>query len=626
MHHRQVGIDRWLRSSAISRFVELLAGCLRHTTDDSVSFGMGQDLESRPFCTADQCRRNQRSPFTRHDSQRGRGDTLFPFARKAVSLLGFLLVPLSLAMSTTASASDITMPANLQAQAQVIRAERDGYWEKSLVVSFPERRRSLSTFDGIVEARAAVNHSAHPLLWIKVSKEFLNQNGSGGKVYLEHIHQKLADSLKLDKSEIAKMATAADMDNLAVVTKEFGPLTVTVLATAGAKSNAIRTGIDESSYIEGQEADSKPHGTINIMVLTNARLTDGAMARAIVTVTEGKTAALEDLKIPSTYSPAVQATGTGTDSVIIVSGSTGPKATYAGGHSRLGELIGKATYEAVVESLGKQNGFFLPGTKRFAGDKAAITKTPNTIRLGLLHMEAVPGDVAGNRRRIEEGVQEAVAHGADWVITPELAETGYYFFKRIGTDWIEPFPGTWVSTLAAIARDNRIALFVGFAERDPKTAKLYNSVVVIDRQGTIQGTYRKQAVHGSAEAWSTPGAQSKPMSVDGIPVGVLICADAYKPGLAAQYREQGAAILLSPANWPPAGELGPKNYWETRSRETGLPLIAVNRTGKEPELDFSQGQSAVSVEGKRLFSFSSARSRLFYVDWDGKQGFSEITD
>ena len=89
------------------------------------------------------------------------------------------------------------------------------------------------------------------------------------------------------------MATAADMDNLAVVTKEYKPFVVTALVTAGAKTNAIRTGVDEGKNIEGAE----PHGTVNIMILTNARLTDGAMARAIVTVTEAKTAAFEDLKV-----------------------------------------------------------------------------------------------------------------------------------------------------------------------------------------------------------------------------------------------------------------------------------------------------------------------------------------
>ncbi|MEN6621450.1 MAG: adenosylcobinamide amidohydrolase [Smithella sp.] len=256
-------------------------------------------------------------------------------------------------------AADIQVPENLQARAHVIKAERDGLWEKSLVVQFDKKRRTLGTIDGFVEAYAVLNHSAHPLLWQKVSEKFMSQNGRGGKLYTEFMQQKIANDLKLKKNDINKVATAADMDNLAVVTKEFKPLTVTVLATAGARTNAIRTGVDECSYIEGQE----PKGTINIVLLTNVVLTDGAMARAIITVTEAKTAALEDLKVPSSYTKNVQATGTGTDSIIVVSGITGPKATYTGGHSKLGELIGKATYEAIVEALGRQNGFFLPGVK-----------------------------------------------------------------------------------------------------------------------------------------------------------------------------------------------------------------------------------------------------------------------
>jgi len=249
-------------------------------------------------------------------------------------------------------AAEIKLPENLHAQAVVKKGGRDGLWEKTLIVSFKERRRTLATFDGLLDAMAAVNHAAHPLLW---------GNSMGGhqkvaKPYTDQVYEKVAADLKLDKSDIAKMATAADMDNLAVVTLEQKPFTVTILATAGAKTNALRAGVDMSSHVEGEEQ----HGTINIMVLTNARLTDGAMARAIVTVTEGKTAALQDLQVPSSYTKGAQATGTGTDSVIVVSGITGPKASYAGGHSLLGSLIGKATYQAVVEALGKQNGFKLP--------------------------------------------------------------------------------------------------------------------------------------------------------------------------------------------------------------------------------------------------------------------------
>ncbi|MBL8429571.1 MAG: adenosylcobinamide amidohydrolase [Dechloromonas sp.] len=522
-------------------------------------------------------------------------------------------------LSATACASEIDIPANIQAKARVIHGERDGYWENVLLVSFPETRRTLSTSDGLLDARAAMNHAGHPVLWKTLGMRFMGQEGRGGKAYAEHVHGEIARLHRLDKSALARMATAADLDNLAVVTQSHGPLTVTVLATAGAKSNAIRTGVDAGTYIEGHT----PAGTINIMLLTNIRLTDAALARALITVTEGKTAALQDLNVPSTYTKTVQATGTGTDSIIVVSGTQGPQASYTGGHSRIGELIGKASHQAVLEALGKQNGYFLPGSKRFAATAQAPAKAPGALRLALLHLDAKPGDIAGNRARIEAGIQEAVGQGADWIMTPELAETGYNFASRIGTNWIAPFPDAWISTLAAIARDNRVALFVGFAERDAKTGKLHNSVAVINREGAILGAYRKQRVHGGAESWSTPGTGSAPFIVDGISVGLLICADTYKPEPAASYRQQGASILLAPANWPPVDGMGPGDLWERRSAETGLPLIVNNRTGSEPELDFTLGESVVAADGERLFSFSTSQSRLFYVDWDRHQGFSQ---
>ncbi len=264
----------------------------------------------------------------------------------------FLVAGLLLLALPALAAADLALPEPVRASAAVIVGERDGYWEKTLVVDFPQPRRTLSTYDGFVEARAAVNHAAHPRLWIAVGDRFAGRDGRGGKTYIEHMRDATARRLQFARDELSIVATAADMDNLAVVSKDFAPLTVTVLVTAGVKSNAIRTGVDGSGYIEGEE----PAGTINVILLTNARLSDGAMARAIVTVTEAKTAALQDLHVPSTYTPAVEATGTGTDSVIVVSGSDGPRATYTGGHSKLGELIGKATYEAVLAALEKQNG------------------------------------------------------------------------------------------------------------------------------------------------------------------------------------------------------------------------------------------------------------------------------
>jgi hypothetical protein len=196
-----------------------------------------------------------------------------------------------LCLVATARAGEIDLPTGIRAEASIQRGEREGYWEKVLLVRFPEARRTLSTSDGLLDARAAMNHAGHPQLWHKLGIEFLGKDGRGGKAYGEYVHAETARQQKLAPTTVAHMATAADLDNLVVVSKHYGPLTVTVLATAGAKSNAIRTGVDAGTYIEGGE----PTGTINLMVLTNIRLTDAALARALITVTEGKTAALQDL-------------------------------------------------------------------------------------------------------------------------------------------------------------------------------------------------------------------------------------------------------------------------------------------------------------------------------------------
>jgi hypothetical protein len=69
--------------------------------------------------------------------------------------------------------------------------------------------------------------------------------------------------------------------------------------------------------------------------------------------------------------------------------------------------------------------------------------------------------------------------------------------------------------------------------------------------------------------------------------------------------------------------MGPGDVWERRSAETGLPLVVNNRTGSEPELDFTLGESVVAAGGERRFVFSAGQSRLFYVDRDRRQGFRQ---
>ena len=67
----------------------------------------------------------------------------------------------------------------------------------------------------------------------------------------------------------------------------------------------------------------------------------------------------------------------------------------------------------------------------------------NKLRISLLHLAPVLGDIDHNRRLVELAVAAAAKEGADWAITPELCICGYLFVDKIGTDWIQPQPDPW---------------------------------------------------------------------------------------------------------------------------------------------------------------------------------------
>jgi adenosylcobinamide amidohydrolase len=94
-------------------------------------------------------------------------------------------------------------------------------------------------------------------------------------------------------------------------------------------------------------------------------LTDGALAKTIITATEAKTAALQDMDARSSVSPENLATGTGTDNMIVVSG-TDPdkKVRTTGGHAKMGELIGATTKIAVDETIKKHEAMLARESKK----------------------------------------------------------------------------------------------------------------------------------------------------------------------------------------------------------------------------------------------------------------------
>ncbi|HET6843746.1 MAG TPA: adenosylcobinamide amidohydrolase [Candidatus Angelobacter sp.] len=146
--------------------------------------------------------------------------------------------------------------------------------------------------------------------------------------------------------------TAADVLAGGLSCEELRDMSVTVFASAGVRHNAVWAG-DPASYDEDECGEFVPvsPGTINVMVFVNARLQAAVLPRIFTVVAEAKTNLLSERNVRSCYSSRM-ATGTGTDSTIVVSDPDAPRhLSTASTHSSLGMAVARATRVAIAEAL-----------------------------------------------------------------------------------------------------------------------------------------------------------------------------------------------------------------------------------------------------------------------------------
>ncbi|WP_434131958.1 adenosylcobinamide amidohydrolase [Sporomusa sphaeroides] len=222
---------------------------------------------------------------------------------------------------------------------------------KSIVIPFEGPRKVASTAivnGGYREDLTAVfNNDVNPGAGMACTMR--------APTYQEHMRI-ITEEIGLDPLTTAGMGTAASMENVAIKTECYENLTVTAIVTGGVEVNGGRVG-DPADYFQplAKSMVEKP-GTINIILVIDADLPPGMLNRAMVTCTEAKTAALQELMAGSNYSTGL-ATGSGTDQTIVIANPVSPLyLESAGKHSKLGELIGRTVLPAVKEALYKQTG------------------------------------------------------------------------------------------------------------------------------------------------------------------------------------------------------------------------------------------------------------------------------
>lgn len=234
--------------------------------------------------------------------------------------------------------------------------DRLEFYKKAMVLNFAGRRKVLSTsvfHGGYREDLSCIFNFDE-----KTEDGYCEMTESTYEEHLENVASKI---LHLDPESCTGLSTAVTMEHYAMAEQKHDlaegvPLVVTAIVTGGIDKNGARVG-DPACWqeVDGQCSLLTP-GTINILLHFNVDLAEGTMARALVTATEAKTAAVEELFCPSRYSEGI-ATGSGTDGVILVCDAESPyRLTAAGKDCKLGEMIGRAVQDAVKEAIEKHTG------------------------------------------------------------------------------------------------------------------------------------------------------------------------------------------------------------------------------------------------------------------------------
>ena len=260
------------------------------------------------------------------------------------------------------------------------------------------------------------------------------------------------------------------------------------------------------------------------------------------------------------------------------------------------------------------------------------------LKVGLIQ-QTCSSDIEANKQKLAQNIAAVAARGAQLVVLQEL-HNSLYFCQVESTDnfdLAEPIPGPSTDFYGALARKHGVVLVTSLFER--RAAGLYhNTAVVFERDGSIAGTYRKMHIPDDPAYYEkfyfTPGDLGfHPIDTSVGRLGVQVCWDQWYPEGARLMTLQGAELLIYPtaigyeSSDLPEEQQRQREAWTTVQRghavANGLPVIAVNRTGHEPDpsgqtrgIQFWGSSFVCGPQGEMLARASVDREENLVVDID----------
>lgn len=248
-------------------------------------------------------------------------------------------------------------------------------------------------------------------------------------------------------------------------------------------------------------------------------------------------------------------------------------------------------------------------------------------------------DTRDNILRLAEGVADLARRGAELIVLQELHNSLYFCQVESvdNFDLAEPIPGPSTNMFGELARDYGVVIVTSLFER--RAPGLYhNTAVVIERDGTIAGKYRKMHIPDDPAYYEkfyfTPGDLGfKPVETSVGRLGVMVCWDQWYPEAARLMALQGAEILIYPtaigyeSSDAPEEQQRQRRAWQTVQRghavANGLPVVAVNRVGHEPDpsghtggIQFWGTSFVAGPQGEIFYEASENEEESIVVDID----------
>ena len=220
------------------------------------------------------------------------------------------------------------------------------------------------------------------------------------------------------------------------------------------------------------------------------------------------------------------------------------------------------------------------------------------LRIGILQQKKT-ADIIENMKAIEENVTDLARRGAELIILSELHNSPYFCqVEDVNNfDLAETIPGPSTDFFGELARRLGVVMVISLFEK--RAAGLYhNTAVVIEKDGTIAGKYRKMHIPDDPAYYEkfyfTPGDLGfHPIQTSVGKLGVLVCWDQWYPEAARLMALQGADLLIYPTaigyetSDTPEEQQRQRTAWTTVQRghavANGLPVVTVNRVGFEPD-------------------------------------------